>query len=103
MVRIKTIIYGIFVPQIVQFQGKDLKLGNLLTIPKRFSGELGMFIDLMFYGYIFVAITSWFFPYIALPYRGGFYFIMILCLYTGTTFIPLLFNFYSQIRNDRKT
>jgi len=95
-------LYYIFTPQTILWGGRDIELTDSFIIPKRYSGEIGLWIDLSFYGYLFMAITSWFYSYITL--HTGFYFMMVSAFFIGSTIIPMFSGMiYSDIRNNRKT
>lgn len=88
MNTIQKILYYIFVPQSAQWNNEDVKINEVLIIDKKYSFEAGLFIDLLFYGYIIIAITSWFYPHIFI--HSSFYFIMVSVLFTSILIRPLI-------------
>ena len=101
MNNLKDILFHVFIPNYVFWKGKDIKVSDIIKIPKRYSGEIAFLIDLCFYGYLFMAITSWFYPYI---YEHiWWYFMMLISFYTGSTFIPWFWSYLYSLGYIRKT
>lgn len=48
------------IPQCAQWKGRDVTIENSVIIPSYTSFEAGLYIDIIFYGYIYTAVLSWF-------------------------------------------